>query len=94
MNSVDWIAALGRLGPDDLRRISRLVDLLVAAQPARADVARRMLAAAPEPWTHDEARARCDAIARFLEQRPDDGAELPGLDSPITTHNGDPHGYC
>lgn len=66
-NSIDWLAALGRLGPEDLRRISRLVDLMAVADRATGERVRSMLGATPEPWTHDEARTRCDAIIRDLE---------------------------
>ena len=63
-----WLAALARLGPDDLRRISALVDRLITADRAAAETAQTMLRAAPVPTTHEEARARCESITAFLER--------------------------
>lgn len=74
MSGVDWLAALGRLGSEDLRRISRLVDLMTTADRAAGERARAMLGATPEPWTHEEARARCNAIIRYLERSSADAA--------------------
>ena len=71
-SSRNWLELLARLGPDDLRRISRLVDLLVVSSRASKEVADAMLDAGPHPATAEEARARCDAVCSFLslEQRP------------------------
>lgn len=66
--SLDWLASLARRGPDDLRRISALVDQLTVADRATADTAQSMLAASPLPATHEEARARCAAVLAFLER--------------------------
>ena len=65
----DWLARLARLSPDDLRRISRMVDLLVVADPAAKAEADRMLDASPMPADDDEGRQRLDAINGFLERR-------------------------
>ena len=67
-SSRDWLTALAQLGADDLRRISRLVDLLITSDRATADTAHVMLAARPTPTTADEARERCTAIVAYLEQ--------------------------
>jgi len=57
--SPDWLAHLAHFSTDDLRRISRLVDLLVTADRAAADTAGTMPAARPDPATVDDARALC-----------------------------------
>lgn len=64
---MNWLESLSRLSVADLHRISRLVDLLIAAERARADQARVMLAAVPEPETCEEARERLEAIISTLE---------------------------
>lgn len=65
----DWLQRLAWLSPDDLRRISRMVDLLVVSDPAAKAEADRMLDAAPEPRDDDEGRQRLEAINGYLEQR-------------------------
>lgn len=62
-----WLRELSRLSPTDLRRISRLVDLLTTVDRAKADGARLMLAAGPEPETYDDARERLESIIGHLE---------------------------
>ena len=62
-----WLAQLARLGVEDLRLISQLVDALVVADRARADTARAMLDARPEPVDADDARARIRAVVEYLE---------------------------
>lgn len=66
--SRNWLELLARLGPDDLRRISRLVDRLVTAPAAAKETANVMLDAPPVPVTAAEARARCDAVVEYLER--------------------------
>lgn len=64
---MNWLAHLARLGHDDLKRISRMVDLLTTADRARADQARAMLSAGPEPETAHDARERLESIVGYLE---------------------------
>lgn len=64
----NWLELLARLGPDDLRRISRLVDRLVTAPAATKETANVMLDAPPVPTTAAEARERCDAVVEYLER--------------------------
>jgi len=65
----DPLAALARLGPDDLRRVSRLVDLLVTAPRVVREEAQRRLHALPAPDTHEETRERIAAVCSFIETR-------------------------
>jgi hypothetical protein len=65
---MNWLVCLSRLDRHDLRRISRLVDLLSTAEPAKADQARAMLSAQPEPATWRDARERVGAVIGYLEQ--------------------------
>lgn len=62
-----WLAALAKLSADDLRLISQLVDRLVVAERGKADVARVMLDAKPEPFDFDEARARIRTVVEYLD---------------------------
>jgi hypothetical protein len=67
MNGREWLAALADRGTDDLRRISRLVDLLVTAEPASKVTAAVMLDAGPQPATVQDARARTESIIEYLQ---------------------------
>lgn len=69
MKRREWLALLAELGPDDLRRISRLVDRLVTAPANVKASADAMLDAGPLPATAEEARARTAAVTRYLEVR-------------------------
>ena len=62
-----WLAILSKLGADDLRLVGRFVELLIAADRAKADTARVMLDAQPEPADAEDARARLRAVTRYLE---------------------------
>lgn len=62
-----WLAALARLSCEDLRRISRLVDLMVTAERPAKEGARMMLDAGPAPESYDEARARLETVIWYLE---------------------------
>lgn len=65
--SRSWLAALAKLGADDLRLVGKLVEHLAAAERGRADTARAMLDARPEPADAEDARARLRAVVTFLE---------------------------
>ena len=65
----DWLQRLAWLSPDDLRRISRMVDLLVVSDPAAKAQVDVMLDAQPPPADDDEGRARLDAVNHYLAQR-------------------------
>ncbi|MEX2122365.1 MAG: hypothetical protein WD795_00600 [Woeseia sp.] len=67
LSSREWLPHLAGLGPDDLRRISRLVDLLVVADPATKETALTMLDARPEAETAQEARDRADGVIEYLQ---------------------------
>jgi hypothetical protein len=64
---VNWLASLSRLSVEDLRRISRMVDLLVSAERPEKDMARTMLDAGPEPFEYDDMRARLESVIGYLE---------------------------
>ena len=66
LTSREWLSVLAELGAADLRRISRLVDLLVTAKPASKATANVMLDAVPKPDTAQDARDRTDSIIRYL----------------------------
>jgi len=69
MNAVHQLA---QRGSDDLRLVSKLVDLLVTAPRVVREEAQRRLSAIPEPETHQETRDRIVAVCAFVEKRTDD----------------------
>lgn len=67
-SSREWLAALAQLSVEDLRRISRFVDLFVSAERPAAETAQTMLDAQPGPFDYDEARDRLETIIGHLER--------------------------
>ncbi len=63
---LEWLAALARLGPVDLKRVSRLVDALILATPAAATRARELLDEPLPDFTHEAARQRIEDVLSFL----------------------------
>lgn len=62
----EWLRPLARLGDEDLRRVSRLIDALIVAAPADKAAADAMLDAGPEPESLVDARARVEAVIARL----------------------------
>lgn len=65
LSTREWMADLADLGTDDLRRINRLVDLLITAEPAIKATASVMLDAGPKPATAQDARARIESTIEY-----------------------------
>lgn len=66
MNAVHQLA---QRGLDDLRLVSRMVDLFIAASHCTREEAHRRLSAFPEPETHQETRERIRAVCDFISNR-------------------------